>query len=143
MPDTVTHRSLQGPATPETVEALHTELDQLWAQAGYVPETDRMAFTLAVVEATTNAVRHATPATRDPIQLRIDLTTDPRSLQAKLYEIGAAPPDVNLDADMPGCDSECGRGLALIQALVTTICLERNGNTNIWSLCRDRLGIHH
>jgi serine/threonine-protein kinase RsbW len=36
----------------------------------------------------------------------------------------------------PGEDAESGRGLALIQALVTTVTFERQDGTNTWVLSR-------
>jgi serine/threonine-protein kinase RsbW len=36
----------------------------------------------------------------------------------------------------PDDDAESGRGLALIQALVTTVTFERQDGTNIWVLTR-------
>ena len=137
MTEAAARNSVRGPATAETVEALHTELDLLWARAHFVPDTDRTAFTLAVVEATTNAVLHAVPATEAPIQLRVDVTADPRRLEANIYEIGAAPCHVDLDPPLPAPDRESGRGLAMIQALVSRVVFERHGDRNVWKLCRE------
>lgn len=140
MAETPARSSLQGPATAGTVETIHTRLDRLWARAPYVPDPDRAAFTLAVVEAATNTVRHAVPATRAPIRLKVNLTADPLRLEAEIYEIGAAPVDIDLDAAMPGELLESGRGLAMIQSLVSSVCFERAGDANVWLLCRDCRG---
>ncbi|MEX5259314.1 ATP-binding protein [Kocuria sp. CPCC 205263] len=138
MPEATAHRSRRGPARAETVEAVHDDLDSLWDEADFVPEADRMAFTLAVVEAATNVVEHAVPATEAPLELEVNMTAAPHRLQAKIYEIGAAP--VVLDfAATPAVEelAERGRGMALIQTLVSTVVFERHGDTNVWELRRD------
>ena len=138
MAEAMARNTFAGPATAETVEAVHDELDRLWVRVGHVPATDREAFTLAVVEAATNAVVHAVPATEAPIRLKVELTADPRRLEARIYEIGAAPSRVGLESAMPPEQAESGRGLALIQALVSQVVFERHGDRNVWTLCRER-----
>lgn len=134
-------RVRRGPATAETLEAVHDDIDELWTQADFVPETDRMAFTLAVSEATTNVVTHAVPATSSPVELQVEITVDATRLEANIYGIGAAPfttdPTAGRQADD---DDESGRGLALIQALVSTVIIERRGDANVWVLRREHHG---
>ncbi|MFF0991385.1 ATP-binding protein [Kocuria nitroreducens] len=141
MPESLARRSRRGPARAETVEAVHQDLDSLWAEADFVPETDRMAFTLAVLEAATNVVDHAEPATEAAVELEVDVTAAPCRLQAKVYEIGAAPVDLDLEA-IPEAEelAESGRGIALIQALVSTVVFERHGADNVWELRREYHG---
>jgi serine/threonine-protein kinase RsbW len=125
-------------ATPATVEAVHDDLDGMWTEADFVPETDRMAFTLAVVEAATNVVDHAVPAAQTPLELEVDVRAEPCRLQAKIYEIGAAPALIDLEA-APALEQlqESGRGIGLIQALVSTVVFQRRGDTNVWELHRE------
>jgi serine/threonine-protein kinase RsbW len=137
MTEPTARRSRRGPATALTVDALHEDLDALWAEAAFVPEADRMAFTLAVVEAAGNVVVHAVPAAEEPIELSVDLVADPHRLEARIYEIGAAPAQVDLARTMAQEHRESGRGLALIQALVSRVVFERHGDTNVWKLCRE------
>ncbi|MEF3120953.1 ATP-binding protein [Kocuria flava] len=137
MTEPTARRRSRGPATAATVDALHEDLEALWAEAGHVPEADRMAFALAVVEAAGNAVVHAVPAAQDPVQLEVDLSAGPARLEAVIWEIGAAPARVDLSAAMAPADSESGRGLALIQALVSRVVFERRDGTNVWELCRE------
>ena len=136
MTEPTSRRSLRGPASARTVDALHEDLDALWNEAGYVPESDRTAFTLAVVEAAGNVVVHAVPAAEEPIELAVDLAADPQRLEARIYEIGAAPAQVDLAGPVAQEHHESGRGLALIQALVSRVVFERHGDTNVWKLCR-------
>ena len=141
MPEATAHRSRRGPAWAETVEAVHDDLDSLWDEADFVPEADRMAFTLAVVEAATNVVEHAVPATEAPLELEVDVTAAPQRLQAKIYEIGAAPAVLDPEAAHAVTElEESGRGMALIQALVSTVVFERHGDANVWRLRRDYPG---
>lgn len=137
MTESSSRRSRRGPATARTVDALHEDLDALWNEAGFVPESDRMAFSLAVVEAAGNVVVHAVPAAEEPIELAVDLAADPHRLEARIYEIGAAPAHVDLTGSMAQEHHESGRGLALIQALVSRVVFERHGDTNVWKLCRE------
>jgi serine/threonine-protein kinase RsbW len=134
-----TKTSRQGLATAETVDALHADFEALWADADFVPELDRMAFSTAVIEAASNVVRHAVPSTDAPLQLGIDITVSPRRLEARICEIGAAPSDLKLDEPQSaaGDEAESGRGLTLIRALVSTITFERQGEDNVWVLCRN------
>lgn len=141
MPEASARRVRRGPATPETLEAVHDDLDDLWTQADLVPETDRMAFTLAVIEATTNVVTHAVPATPAPVELQVEITVDATRLEANIYGIGAAPFTTNPTAGRQAAvDDESGRGLALIQALVSTVVFERRDDANVWVLRRDHHG---
>ena len=134
-------RSRRGPATAATVEAVHDDLDDLWSEAESVPEVDRMAFTLAVVEIATNVVAHAERATDSPLELQVDVTAAPHRLLAKIYEFGAAPAGVDIDdAPSVGELDETGRGIRLVQALVSTVGFERHGDANVWKLRRDYSG---
>lgn len=42
-----------------------------------------------------------------------------------------------MQASMPDAEAESGRGLALIEALVTTVTFERQDGTNTWILTRN------
>lgn len=138
MPEILARRSRRGPARAETVEAVHDDLDSLWAEADFVPEPDRHAFTLAVLEAAANVVDHAVPARGTTLELAVDVTAAPCRLEATVSEIGAAPAALDLAA-APGAEdlAESGRGLALIRALVSTVVFERHGGTNVWELRRE------
>lgn len=138
MPEDVIKRSRRGPATAETVEALHQDLDGLWAEASYVAERDRMAFTLAVIEAATNVVDHAVPSGQEGVDLGIELATSPHRLKAEIYEINAQPARIDLDQRRPlDALTDSGRGLELIRRLVNTVLFERHDETNVWVLTRN------
>lgn len=138
MTNVLARRSFRERATPEAIEAVHTELDALWEDAPFVPDTDRMTFATAVIEAASNVVQHAVPETAAPVELGVDICVRQTSLKAQVSAIGAAHPDFTAtDPGMPGEDAESGRGLALIRALVTTVTFTRQDDTNVWTLSRN------
>ena len=138
MTSVLARRSFRERATPEAIEAVHTELDGLWDDAPFVPDMDRMTFATAVIEAASNVVQHAVPETKAPVELGVDICVRQSSLTAQVSAFGAAQPAfTGTDAGMPGEDAESGRGLALIRALVTTVTFTRQDGTNIWILSRD------
>lgn len=154
MTDVLASSAVRLPATPEAVDAVHGQLERLWEVADFVPALDRMAFETAVVEAASNAVRHAVAASGAVLEIGVEATVTRRSLEARICEYGAVVPDLDpaaLAGGDPGRDPahgaggpdtgehvpESGRGLALIRALVTTLRFERRDGTNIWTLSRD------
>ncbi len=148
MTDILARRTLEEPASDEAIENLHGVLDQLWIDAAFVPELDQMAFTTAVIEAASNVVQHGVPSEGATLLLGVELTVETERLRAVITEIGAAAHDPVLDLDPPeapepigdplleGFD-ESGRGLSMIRALVTTVTVERQGDSNVWVLSRD------
>jgi serine/threonine-protein kinase RsbW len=148
MTEILVQRSLEEPATEQSIENLHIILDELWVDADFVPPLDQMAFTTAVVEAASNVVQHGVPAAESALLLGVELSVTPGRLRAVISEIGAAPLDHLQDFDTPEDApvgdpalrenfSESGRGLSMIRALVSTVTVERQGTTNIWVLSRD------
>ncbi|MUK03152.1 ATP-binding protein [Vibrio cholerae] len=148
MTDILARRTLEEPASDQAIENLHGILDQLWIDAAFVPELDQMAFTTAVIEAASNVVQHGVPSEGATLLLGVELTVETERLRAVITEIGAAAHDPVLDLDPPeepeptadalleGFD-ESGRGLSMIRALVTTVTVERQGDSNVWVLSRD------
>ncbi|MET1036239.1 MAG: ATP-binding protein [Arthrobacter sp.] len=154
MTDVLASNAVRLPATPEAVDAVHGQLERLWEVADFVPALDRMAFETAVVEAASNAVRHAVAASGAVLEIGVEATVTRRRLEARICEYGAVVPDLDaaaLAGGDPGRDPahgagapdagehvpESGRGLALIRALVTTLRFERRDGNNIWTLSRD------
>ncbi|WP_104168124.1 ATP-binding protein [Arthrobacter sp. SX1312] len=149
MTDILARRTLEEPAAEQAIEDLHVLLEQLWLDAAFVPAPDQMAFTTAVIEAASNVVQHGVPTEGATLLLGVELTVAVERLRAVISEIGAAPldpvPDLAGPSDLPGPDDdalledydESGRGLSMIRALVTTVTVEREGDTNVWVLSRD------
>jgi serine/threonine-protein kinase RsbW len=132
----VTERSVLFRTPPDSVDVVHEMLEQLWEERGDVDEMDRFAFETALVELTANVIQHATSTTA--VVCRLGVSIDDDALRAHLVDT-ADPPGIDTSPrEMPDEFAESGRGLALIQALVTTFEYERSASRNVWSLCRDR-----
>lgn len=131
-------RRFESEATPEAINSLHDELDRFWSGLEDVPFEDQMAFTTAVIEAASNVVEHGVPLDRTGVRLGVELSATPTRLQARILEINAAAhPGPLTPATGDPAELESGRGLFLINALVTTVTVERQGNTNVWVLSKE------
>ncbi|YCK82639.1 ATP-binding protein [Arthrobacter sp. D3-18] len=138
MTEVIARRGFHGPSNEEAIEAIHNELDALWDDASFVPDMDRMTFATAVIEAAANIVQHALPVAEKPVEIDVDISVRPTRLVARVSAFNAREPFANdMQASMPDEDAESGRGLALIEALVTTVTFERQDGTNTWILTRD------
>ncbi|UXM91124.1 ATP-binding protein [Paenarthrobacter sp. JL.01a] len=138
MTDVVARRGFHGPSNDEAIESIHNELDALWDDASFVPDMDRMTFATAVIEAAANIVQHALPAAEKPVEIDVDISVRPARLVARVSAHNAREPFADdMQASMPDSDAESGRGLALIEALVTTVTFERQDGTNTWILTRE------
>jgi serine/threonine-protein kinase RsbW len=136
MTDVLARRSFRGLSTADAIDSVHDELDGLWQDAPFVQDVDQMTFTTAVIEAASNIVQHAEPATAAPVELGVDISVQSTLLRAHVSAFHAKPPFGPMDPGTPDDDSESGRGLALIQALVTTVTFQREDATNTWILSR-------
>jgi len=138
MTDVIARRGFHGQSNDEAIESIHNELDALWDDASFVPDMDRMTFATAVIEAAANIVQHALPAAEKPVEIDVDISVRPSRLVARVSAFNAREPFADdMQASMPGEDAESGRGLALIEALVTTVTFERQDGTNTWILTRN------
>jgi serine/threonine-protein kinase RsbW len=136
MTDVLARRSFRGLSTADAIDSVHDELEGLWQDAPFVQDVDQMTFTTAVIEAASNIVQHAEPATAAPVELGVDISVQSTLLRAHVSAFHAKPPFGPMDPGTPDDDSESGRGLALIQALVTTVTFQREDGTNTWILSR-------
>lgn len=138
MTDVIARRGYHGPSNEEAIEAIHGELDALWDDASFVPDMDRMTFATAVIEAAANIVQHAVPVAEKPVEIGVDISVRPARLVAKVSAYNAREPFAeDMQSNMPDEEAESGRGLALIEALVTTVTFERQDGTNTWILTRE------
>ncbi|MGO4145202.1 ATP-binding protein [Paenarthrobacter sp. YAF11_1] len=138
MTEVIARRGFHGPSNEEAIEAIHNELDALWDDAAFVPDMDRMTFATAVIEAAANIVQHALPVAEKPVEIDVDISVRPARLVARVSAYNAREPFASdMQASMPDSEAESGRGLALIEALVTTVTFERQDGTNTWILTRD------
>lgn len=133
----MTERTLLFRTPPDSVEVVHAMLAELWEERADVDDMDRFAFETALIELAGNVIQHASSSTAILCELGVTVTDD--QLRAVLTD-SADPPGVDTSPrEMPDALSESGRGLALIQALVTSFEYERSSSRNVWSLCRDRV----
>ena len=138
MTDVLARRGYHGPSNDDAIEAIHNELDSLWDDASFVPDMDRMTFATAVIEAAANIVQHALPEAEKPVEIDVDISVRPARLIARVSAFNAREPFADdMQASMPDAEAESGRGLALIEALVTTVTFERQDGTNTWILTRN------
>jgi len=138
MTDVLASRSFRGLAAEDAIESVHNDLDSLWLDAPFVQDMDQMTFTTAVIESASNIVQHAEPVGKDPVELGVDIEVRPTMLQARVSAYHAKPPFGPMEPGTPGEEAESGRGLALIEALVTTVTFERQDGTNTWVLTRSQ-----
>jgi serine/threonine-protein kinase RsbW len=136
MTEILASRTFRGPAAEDAIEAVHNDLDGLWLDVPFVNDLDQMTFTTAVIESASNIVQHAEPAGERDVELGVETTVQPALLQARVSAYYAKPPFGPMEPAIPGEDAESGRGLALIEALVTTVTFERQDGTNTWVLSR-------
>ncbi|HEU4667920.1 MAG TPA: ATP-binding protein [Arthrobacter sp.] len=137
MTEILASRSFRGLASADAIECVHDHLESLWLDVPFVQDMDQMTFTTAVIESASNIVQHGEPAGQDPVELGVDITVQPTLLQARVSAYNAKPPFGPMAPGVPGDDAESGRGLALIEALVTTVTFERQDGTNTWVLTRE------
>jgi serine/threonine-protein kinase RsbW len=98
---------------------------------------DQMTFTTDVIESASNIVQHALPANAQrPVELGVEISVQPTLLQARVSAFYAKPPFGPTEPGAPDDESESGRGLDLIEALVTTVTFERQDGTHTWILSK-------
>jgi serine/threonine-protein kinase RsbW len=140
MTEVLASRSFRGLAAEDAIESVHNDLDSLWLDAPFVQDMDQMTITTAVIESASNIVQHAEPVGEDPVELGVDIEVRSTVLQARVSAYHAKPPFGPMEPGTPGEEAESGRGLALIEALVTTVTFERQDGTNTWVLTRSSQG---
>jgi serine/threonine-protein kinase RsbW len=138
MTEVLASRSFRGLAAEDAIESVHNDLDSLWLDVPFVQDMDQMTFTTAVIESASNVIQHAEPAGKDPVELSVDIQVRPTVLQARVSAYHAKPPFGPMEPGTPDEEAESGRGLAMIEALVTTVTFERQDGTNTWVLTRSQ-----
>ncbi|MCJ1684017.1 ATP-binding protein [Rathayibacter sp. VKM Ac-2928] len=132
----MTERTLAFRTPPDDIELVHDLLDSLFGERADVGARDRMEFETALVELVSNVIQHAVSTTA--VLCRLVVTVDDEALRAELVDT-ADPPGVDTGPrEMPDAFAESGRGIALIQALVTDFDYERTSSRNLWSIRKDR-----
>ena len=119
----------------EGLDILHESIDRLREATGRARD-DRalMLFETALGEIGSNVLTHGRPpGTERPIEYLLRL--DNGTLEASLTDSGSSVHE-HLRREMPGQESETGRGLAMARALLDELGYERDGEVNTWRLVK-------
>lgn len=121
-------------AVPETLHLLHDLLERVRGDHPDVERSDLMLFETAVIEIANNVVKHGRP----PGTIRYSFTLDVQCDRLLGHLCDGGPPLEEPTRQMPGTDSEDGRGLALARVALDDLTYERVGEHNEWTMIRRR-----
>ena len=135
---------VEGPARPELIDAVHEGLDRLRASVPGIGAMDAMAFELAVIEVVANSIEHTRAAdVRVPVYLAVELKSGDGELCARIFEHGTEPVQISGESPgMPHLHAESGRGLALLERLLSSVAFERIPDGSVWTLILKTAGAH-
>ena len=119
---------------PDDVDAVHNLLNSVWTDRVKIADADRFSFETAIVELTSNVIRHGDTGSGISCSITIDVYSD--RIEATLVDTGKIAKVELEGVAMPDSLAESGRGIALIKALVDTISYTRDGNLNRWQIAR-------
>ena len=119
---------------PDDVDAVHNLLNSVWVDRPKVTDADRYSFDTAIVELTSNVIRHGD--TGSGISCSITINVDHDRIEATLVDTGKIAKVELADVAMPDELAESGRGIPLIKALVGAISYTRDGDLNRWQIAR-------
>lgn len=121
---------------PADVSIVHDFIDGVWKSDSSLSEDDRMAVELALVELTSNVLKHADDGTG--VSCRLELSVDDDAINCVLSDTGE-PGDIVLShREMPDDFAESGRGLALVQLMVDDLDYRPGEPRNVWTFRRPR-----
>ncbi len=121
-------------APPSTVDTVHELLTEFWERLPEVSMMDRFSFETALIELSSNVMRHADDGTGLTCELEICCTGD--TLTAELFDTGQPGGVFLASPDMPELSAEGGRGLPIIHSLVHSVSYDRSSGRNRWLLMR-------
>ena len=120
----------------DDIDVVHDMLEDVWAKSPSVSATDRVSFETALIELSSNVIRHADDGSG--IQCVLTVGVSDARIEARLTDTGVAS-DVELAGHtMPEQFAESGRGFAMIKALVDEVEYVRTGSINHWRISRSR-----
>ncbi len=125
---------VDGVADLQLVDQVLDALENLWVDADFVPAEDRMLFTLAVSEVTTNVAQHS--ESPPPVTLSVQIAVT-RGMLSAVIQDSAPPVTVNWDeVELPDEFGESGRGLALTRMALDEAEHRSDEHGNMWTLRR-------
>lgn len=129
-----TNYAFEGLAVPDELDRVHDLMAKAGAEHPEVPNLDLMLFETAVVEIANNVVEHGGSQGRR-VMWRLTVMVGADAIEADLYDSGEGfTPDQ--DSVMPDPEAEGGRGLAMAEAILDGMELERSERGNHWRLMR-------
>jgi serine/threonine-protein kinase RsbW len=119
----------------EGLDILHRSIERLRAATGRESnDVGLLLFETALGEIGSNVLTHGRPAgTEQPVEYRLRFMHG--VVEASLTDSGA-PVHEHLAREMPGHESEAGRGLAIARSLLDELGYERDGDLNRWRLVK-------
>jgi serine/threonine-protein kinase RsbW len=119
----------------EGLDVLHRSVERLRRATGRASDDRQlMLFETALGEIGSNVLTHGRPpGTVGPVDYEIRFERG--VVEASLTDFGA-PVHEHLGREMPGHESEAGRGLAMARSLLDELGYEREGGVNRWRLVK-------
>jgi serine/threonine-protein kinase RsbW len=126
---------VSGVAVPAQIEDVHALLARVAAENPDLDPMDVMLFETALVEIANNVVEYGVPS--GEVRWNFKVKVDGDSIVCDLVDTGQAFTfDAAAESSMPDPMSDSGRGMAMAQAILDGIQIERLGDTNHWHLVR-------
>lgn len=124
-------------AVPDSLEELHSLLEQVGRDHPDLAQADLMMFETAVIEIAGNVIEHGQPAGK--VAFTFAFTVWPDRLECLLDDSSSSLVPALDDNVLPESDlAESGRGLALANAALDVMECERIDGINHWKLIRLR-----
>ena len=119
----------------EGLDTLHLSIERLRRATGRSPDDGPlMLFETALGEIGSNVLTHGRPPGAE-LPVEYELRFNDGVVEASLSDSGA-PVHEHLGREMPGHESEAGRGLAMARSLLDELGYERHGAVNRWRLVK-------
>ena len=121
-------------STEQGLEDVHAQLEQVWEQSPHVKLIDRVSFETALIEMVSNVFQHA-ESDMSPL-CTVTIKTFPDRVECNVVHGGPAKEVQLTGRTMPDEHAESGRGILLIQALVSELHYTREGDYNHWYIMK-------